>query len=373
MGYDAATVSSEDLPDLKGMPEEARKILTVANVTMQDGTRIAPPVLFKEIKAKNGKTVRVAFIGLLGKSPYLTAPNPDVSPADLPWKVSDPETALKLTLPDARKKADIVVVLFSGTREPAKEMARNVPGVDVIVVGMEGSVDQTVEKVGDTAVVQSAERGRFASGLGVTLGKDNKPSAYSIRTVALDASYADDPDMAPLVKAYRDKQEENSKQALASRNTNARIWAGSQACASCHSQEYAQWQTTKHAHAMETLEQAEGGQPARRTDCVKCHTVAFGQPDGYNIAGPRWELRGVGCESCHGAAAAHVTARTNNTPDPTHLVVKPSKERCMTCHTAENSPAFDYDTYLKKVVHKQIAASPAGAVPAARQVHPEMP
>lgn len=359
MGYDAMTVSSEDLPDLDKMPEAARKILTLANVTMQDGTRIAPPVLYKEIKAKNGKTVCVAFIGLLGKSPYLTAPNPDLSPADLPWKVSDPEAALKVTLPAARKKADIVVVLFSGTREPAMQMAEDVPGVDVMVVGMEGMVDQKVEKVGQTVIAQSAERGRFASALGITLGKDNKPTAWSLRTVGLDASYADDPDMAPFVKAYRDQQVENSRIALAPQTSKTRIWAGSAACAACHQQEYDQWRSTKHAHAMETLEQTDNGQPALRSDCVKCHTVAFDQPDGYTIAQPRWELRGVGCESCHGGAAAHVLARTNGTPDPTHLVVKPSKERCTTCHNPDNSPHFDYDTYLARVSHKKAAAQPA--------------
>jgi 2',3'-cyclic-nucleotide 2'-phosphodiesterase (5'-nucleotidase family) len=80
-----------------------------------------------------------------------------------------------------------------------------VPGVDVLVVGMEGSVDQTVEKVGDTAVVQNAERGRFASSLGVTLGKDNTPASYSLRTIPLDDKITDDPDMTRLVQGYRQR------------------------------------------------------------------------------------------------------------------------------------------------------------------------
>lgn len=355
MGYDAMTLSSEDLPDLDKMPEAARKLLTLANVAMKDGARIAPPVLYKDIKAKNGKTVKVAFIGLLGKSPYLTVPNPETSPADQPWKVSDPEMALKATLPEARKKADLVVVLFSGMREPARDMVRDVSGVDVMVVGMEGAVDEQVEKIGNTAVVQSAERGRSGSALGITLGAGNKPTAYSIRTVPLDSKLADDPDMAKYVQEYRDLQVKSSREALATQRSTVRIWAGSAACANCHAPEYDQWKTTKHAHAMETLEAADNGQPAQRADCVKCHTVGFGQPDGYLIAKPRWELRGVGCEMCHGPAAAHVAARMNNTPDPSRMVVKPAKDRCIACHNADNSPNFDYDKYLARVVHKQPA------------------
>jgi 2',3'-cyclic-nucleotide 2'-phosphodiesterase (5'-nucleotidase family) len=203
MGYDAATVSSEDLVDLAKMPAAARKLLTVGNVTMQDGAPIAPPVLYKSIKDKQGKTVRVAFIGLLGKSPYLTAPNPDNSPNDMPWKVTDPEAALRKAMPDARKNADLVVVLFSGSRDPARALIEAVPGADVMVVGLEGSVDQKVEKVGNTALVQSAERGRFATAVGITLNAEKHPSDFSIRTVALDTVYVDDPGMTKLVEGYR--------------------------------------------------------------------------------------------------------------------------------------------------------------------------
>jgi 2',3'-cyclic-nucleotide 2'-phosphodiesterase (5'-nucleotidase family) len=227
MGYDAATVSSEDLPDLAKMPAAARKLITVANVTMQDGSRIAPPVLYKDIKTKSGKTEHVAIIGLLGKSPYLTAPNPDSSPADMPWKVTDPEAALRMIMPEARKNADIVVVLFSGSRDPARQIVKDVPGADVMVVGMEGAVDSTVEKIGNTAIVQNGERGRFASTLGIAIGNDKKPADYTITQVPLSDSFTDDPVMAKMVDEFRARRTAATPVPVTVPNPNAPAAIGS--------------------------------------------------------------------------------------------------------------------------------------------------
>lgn len=353
MGFNVATLSSEDLPYIDRMPAAAKAILALANVAKQDGTAIAPGVLYKAVTLRSGEKVTVAVIGLLGVSPYGTAPNPDDSPPDSPWKVARPMETLKSLMPEVRKKADIVVVMLSGTRAPARQLAKDIPGIDVMIAGLEGNVDQVVEMVGTTALVQNPDRGRFAGHLGITLGKDKRPTGYTLQVVPMDERLPDDPDMAIIVRDYRSRLTVPVPDASPPLEAFANSqWAGSFACTPCHQKEFGQWRTSKHSVAMVTLEKKDGGQPARRIDCVPCHVVGYTKPGGYVIDLPRWDLRGVGCEDCHGAAAEHVAARNKGVADTSKLVRNPGKAECITCHNRDNSPNFDFRTYLKRVTHK---------------------
>jgi Cytochrome c554 and c-prime len=124
----------------------------------------------------------------------------------------------------------------------------------------------------------------------------------------------------------------------------AATYVGSDRCSGCHKHAHAVWSESKHAKAMETLEKAKF--PSNRhydPECVKCHTTGFQNPGGYNDFVPviaDWpappkqkparakvvqhnaDLRGVGCESCHGPASEHV----KNTRDANiHKLINPYK------------------------------------------------
>jgi hypothetical protein len=352
MGFNVATVSSEDLPDVEAMPAATQALLSLANVTKMNGTAIASPVQYKTVTLRSGAKVVVAVIGLLGVSPYGTPPNPDNSPAELPWKVSSPAAALKALVPEVRKKADIVVVMLSGTRAPARQLAKDIPGIDIMIAGLEGNVDQVVEYVGPTALVQNPDRGRFAGHLGITLDKAKRPAGYTLKVVPMDSRLPDDPEMAQIVQAYRSRLTVPAPDSTPLLESFANSqWAGSFVCASCHEKEFAQWKLTKHSVAMVALEKKDGGQPSRRIDCVPCHVVGYGKPGGYVIDLPRAALRGVGCEDCHGAAAEHVNARQKGVTDTSKLIRVPVKADCVTCHNRDNSPNFDFRTYMKRITH----------------------
>jgi predicted CXXCH cytochrome family protein len=53
----------------------------------------------------------------------------------------------------------------------------------------------------------------------------------------------------------------------------------------------------------------------------------------------------VGCESCHGPGSLHA-----EDPTPKNIVRSPGRELCVTCHNPENSPHFDFATYLPRVL-----------------------
>jgi hypothetical protein len=105
-------------------------------------------------------------------------------------------------------------------------------------------------------------------------------------------------------------------------------YLGSEQCSRCHAEAYAAWEKTPHFYATKTLEKAE--HPSGRQydpECMMCHTTGFKHPGGYydlvtkladwppkpNDPKPdpkkfqkhNINLRGVGCESCHGPCSEH--------------------------------------------------------------------
>ncbi|UCD36003.1 MAG: hypothetical protein JSU90_03995, partial [Nitrospiraceae bacterium] len=117
-------------------------------------------------------------------------------------------------------------------------------------------------------------------------------------------------------------------------------FTGASACAACHQPFFKQWQHTRHATAFASL-QAVG--KSEDPECIVCHVVGFNEPGGFYSLDATPDLPDVQCESCHGLNREHLS---DFSPMP------PVTERtCLTCHTQENSPEFDYPRYLEKVRH----------------------
>jgi hypothetical protein len=127
-------------------------------------------------------------------------------------------------------------------------------------------------------------------------------------------------------------------------------YSGNDACGSCHEQEYATWQYTKHATAFDTLITHAAD---RRTDCVGCHVVGFEETGGYDFFSRPAHLENVGCESCHGRGGPHLSPIFV----PRDIDAKPDYTQvCATCHTPTHSLGFDFATFHPRVSHAEIAA-----------------
>ena len=74
-------------------------------------------------------------------------------------------------------------------------------------------------------------------------------------------------------------------------------YAWADACKTCHEDVYEAWSRTKHASALDSLSSVEQEQV-----CVGCHVTG---PKSRVLTGTRVLNRGVQCEACHGADAAH--------------------------------------------------------------------
>jgi len=116
-------------------------------------------------------------------------------------------------------------------------------------------------------------------------------------------------------------------------------WADS--CRSCHQSIYNAWAKTKHATALDRL---SGGDQEK--ECIGCHVTG---PKSRVSEGGKVLNRGVQCEQCHGAAAAHAADPTVKTG----LIKLPGSAGCEQCHN-DKGPHFKgfwFDA-MKSLVHK---------------------
>ncbi|WP_404370157.1 multiheme c-type cytochrome [Corallococcus coralloides] len=174
-------------------------------------------------------------------------------------------------------------------------------------------------------------------------------NGFALRFLPLESNLPTAPDAQALVKAY-DANVGQLNLAWAKAHgqdcpappKGQAGFVGSAACEDCHADATAVWQRTKHHHAWETLEEV-GKQ--HHLNCVGCHITAWQKPGGVcrldKVAG----REDVGCESCHGPGSQHVDA-----PSPATIVGKPGEAVCVTCHNTENSPHFDFATYLPRIL-----------------------
>jgi hypothetical protein len=112
-------------------------------------------------------------------------------------------------------------------------------------------------------------------------------------------------------------------------------------CASCHDKIAAEWQSSSHGQAFESLEKSsQQNLPA----CTPCHVTGYEQPGGFIDIELTPNLVGVQCEECHGPGGRHAAA-----PSKTTIVAKPGVETCRRCHTSGQDPNFDYQKKVRNI------------------------
>ncbi len=137
-------------------------------------------------------------------------------------------------------------------------------------------------------------------------------------------------------------------------------FTGAKKCKMCHNKpatgaQYAQWEKTKHATAMNSLKGAEKTNPK----CTKCHATAATAKAG--TLGALTMEEGVSCETCHGPGADYfqTAIMKDQKKAIANGLIIPDEKMCKTCHNAESPhfKGFDYAAYLKKVAHPNPAAA----------------
>jgi hypothetical protein len=233
-----------------------------------------------------------------------------------------------------------LVVLLQGSLADADALARAEPRIDLIVTADGGAaIDSQAHKVGDVLVVATGTDGKWLGSITLTPGRLPVTAVTAYR---LGEEIPDDPATAALVADYYGALKE--ARVLADeppRPTAGGSFTGAAACESCHPDAYQIWQTGPHARALDTLvARGKDGAP----ECVACHTLGYGFTGGFVDGATTPERGGVQCENCHGVGSNHIA---NPSPEYGHA----GEHTCRTCHTAEQSTHFDFDTYWQRIFH----------------------
>ncbi|MFW6108280.1 MAG: multiheme c-type cytochrome [bacterium] len=342
MGYDAANVGERELwLGRAELARRAREFVPLVSANVMDGG-VEPVVQPSVTVERDG--LRVAVTGLVA-SHYAAGPG---------LVVHEPCEALARLLPDLAHQADRIVLLADLDEPLVRRIATRFPELSAILYRGHGNA-HAPEVVNRTAIAAVGGESLFVGELILQQNADGVPTA-SGTPVMLDE------DVWPLDPAVAETSVQWYKQAIHGRTFDlrqpARGWrrlsadpppggdryVGSAACKACHAPSYAAWESSTHAHAMGSLERAGYHYSP---ECIVCHVVGYGAPDGYVSRDQTPELARVGCEACHGRGGRHVASRG----EAKGAIVRSGEPTCLRCHTPKRSTGFLYPDAWRPIAH----------------------
>lgn len=315
--------------------------------------------------------IRLGVTSVLGPKAVKKVPQGDI-------QISEPVAALKRSLGAMKAEGcSFTVVLAAATDEEARTLAKQVPGIDLIVV-TDGAGEPRFppEQVNGTTIVQTGTKGMYVGVVG--LFNRNGKIQLRYQRCPLDAKLADSRRMLDSMAEYQKTLEEIIKRegfaglGIAPKPHFRDQFVGSETCGDCHTQAYEKWLETPHHHATQSIaEPTERSEIHRHFDpeCLSCHVTGW-EPQaylpyksGYVDLQQSAHLHGNGCENCHGPGKSHVAAESDGADEATikrlrqqmRLPLEKAEERCAHCHDGDNSPEFHkpgaFEKYWEAVAH----------------------
>lgn len=288
-------------------------------------------------KLKAG-TRRVLVIGVL--SPSFATPE---------VQITSPQKAILDELARSKEKGghDVSIVLAYLPEEELRELASQLPEVDVVIGGPTGQAIAP-EQSGPLLLASATNKGKFL--ITLTLPSETTPKLTG-QVIEMTEHFADSQSQQEnLDRFYKElaardftPDETSFELAWSSDGASVHRVAGSQSCRKCHQADCDVWEQSAHSHAWQTLLKT-GSQVD--SYCQQCHVTGFGVPGGFVSAKRSPDRVNVGCESCHGPSQQHVEQ-----PDVHTFHFKNAASTCVRCHDPENSPQFDYGTYWPRIEH----------------------
>lgn len=357
---DVANISFNDLPYVAELfkkdgfdkrQEEFPFIrrLVSANIEPTDDAHQAPqPYLIREVTLKRGaadKKLRIAFVGLTEGKP--TGPNQAES-LYAGYRIKDVFETAKRVIPEAKQKADLVVVLAYMTQDMAQRLASENPDIDTMIVARQLSLMNEPDHFGRATLAYAYNQTKYLGELRYYVRSDGSVENQLNRYVALDADLPDDPQAAEIVSTAHNDFTNAQKTSMNAApqpppapTSQESPYVGASTCMACHATQYATWEKTGHAHAMATLERKS---QQFDNECVRCHVVGF-NTGGFQSLISTPQLANVQCEACHGPGRAHTASPAKG------FGFMQTPTGCVQCHTQANSPDFNFATYWPKIKH----------------------
>lgn len=143
-------------------------------------------------------------------------------------------------------------------------------------------------------------------------------------------------------------------------NAGSFKYEGNKACVKCHEQIYSSWEKSLHANSFAILKPGMRKQSKdeagldpetdfrKDKSCMNCHVTGW-EEGGYSFENQGGEWKGIGCETCHGAAEKwlplhdkkDIKRRDRKLKQAGYKKPFEGKTVCARCHYHRNSP-FNY-------------------------------
>jgi 5'-nucleotidase / UDP-sugar diphosphatase len=206
MRYDALAVGNHDFDwgqdVLAQRAHEAAFPFLAANV-VETKTGLSPAYL-KPFEVKDLGIARVGIIGLTnpGSATIVKA----TSVAGLQFRAA--ADSVRVLIDEVRKQSDIVVVAAHIGTADAAQLARDVPGIDVIVAAHDHLPVQTARVEGRTTIVDAGAYTQYLGRLEIVVDRTTRKMKDAVRAseviaIAANVNVKPDPEIAKLVEERR--------------------------------------------------------------------------------------------------------------------------------------------------------------------------
>ena len=341
-GYDAIGLGDQEfalgLDRLRELASTYRLPFVGANVRDSSGRLAFPPHVVREVGGR-----RIGIFAVIADRAYGWPPRE--------WRkglqVEPPIEAARREV-KALADCDLRVAISHQPLSDTRQLAAEVPGLDVVISGHDETVLPKGEKIGHVLLVGTGESGRILGAIILGKGKAGSTDPPRRASLALDMTElsAHVPEATWVMDLYWDYVKEAKDQPPPDWN-DAPIPAAyepAETCGACHPAEVQQWLTTRHARAYESIRKA-----GRQEDpeCLLCHTMGPGRQGGFVSIQKTPGLARVTCQACHIVTSDH--AKKKIKPEPQLTI---HSRLCMTCHGPVQSPDFDYFVAKPKILHR---------------------
>ena len=345
--------------DTPGIP----KRYTSANIAVLEFT----PDIVKPYRVLEKNGMKIGIVSVLGDSLCKGINDENILTANAAVKLQQ-EILPKL----ADEKCDRNVLIIHGTTNEINQLLGQFADKFDFVLPSNTPAEPPLQpkKVGNTLILEVGEKGRYAIAIGLF---DDPEVPIRYERVPLDSRYENSLVVTELMKMYQNQLKETGLAGLGIKpipNTQIESlgkFLGSSSCADCHETANTAWKKSRHSKAWQSLK--ETAKPARNFDpeCIACHVIGWSAPEllpykgGFASEKETPQLVSVGCESCHGPGEKHILAERGsnetlqaNLRKAIRLPIEngTAKKHCLTCHDGDNSPHFEFETYWKKIEHK---------------------
>jgi hypothetical protein len=356
-------------------------------VLFGDATIAGGPVPFRVVKVGGIKVGVTAVFGPSLKDEVVPGAQ-EGAPKD--FEVLEPVASLKKALAALKaEKPDLLILLSHARFDETKKIAANFPQFDIVIsAGGPEDPDPRPKFLGEkTLLVAPGQKGKHVPVVGWYPKAAKDRLKYELVDLD-DKRFRDAPQIVEHMRFYQELLKERNLVAREpdiddprpTPRLDANPFVGAKVCGECHKSALEVWETTKHAHATETLKTGRPGDKKPWIDrlydpeCVACHVTGWdpkkivGYKTGYKGEQATPHLLGQQCENCHGPGGRHtelerlLAKNKGKAADDEvaawrkyhRLSKKTAFDLCVKCHDGDNDPHFKtetFDSYWEQIAH----------------------